>query len=96
MDVAFAQDFFEFGTQFLTTVFIDVEMLHRDAKYLVLELVDGESGIDEEHGVFLRVGMAGNHERGKGSLHGTDSGHAVSGVDIEVKEVLDETRGLFL
>ncbi len=71
-------------------------MLHRDAQHLVLELVHGEAWVDEEDGVLLDVGVTSNHEGGKAALHGADGGHAVGGVDVEVKEVLDEARGFFL
>ena len=95
MDVALAQHLFELGTQLLATVLVDVEMLHRDAEHLVLEFVDREARVDEEDGVLLRVGVTADHERGESALHGADGGHAVGRVDVEVKEVLDEARGLF-
>ena len=91
VDVAFAEHFFQFGAKFLAAIFVDVEVLHGDAEHLVLEFVDGEARVDEQDGVLFRVGMSANHERGKGALHGSNGRNAVGGVNVEVKEVLDET-----
>ncbi len=96
VDVALAQHFFKLGAQFLATVVVDVEMLHRDAQNAVLELMHWETRVDEEHGVLLDARMTGDHEGGEGTLHGTHGGHAVGGINVEVEEALDKAGGFFL
>ena len=69
VDVAFREYLLEFLAQLLATVVVDVELLHRDAQNLALELVNRESWVDKEHGVLLLINMSCDHEARKCALH---------------------------
>ena len=93
-DVALGKITLQFGTQFVTTIVVNIERLVFHAHHLQLHLLHGEARIDEEHGVFLAVGLTACQERGEGALHGTAHRHTALRRDIHADEGLHEARSL--
>ena len=89
--VAILEFLFQFSTQSITTVFIDVESLHRDAEYAALLLLHGEAGVDKKHLGLLGIVTGEGKERSKSSLHRTHSRHTAVGRHVDVEEILHET-----
>ena len=94
--VAVAQFLFEFVTEFVTTVFVDVEGFHGNAEHATLLFLHGETGVDEEHLGLLGIVAGEGEEAGETGLHGAHGGDAAVGSDIDIEEVLDKAGGLFL
>ena len=79
-----------------TAVIINIECFELHAHHLQLHLLNGETGIDEEYGVFLRVSLTTGQKRCKSSLHAAAHGNASLGGNVNTDERLHETRGFFL
>ena len=75
---------------------VHIESLILNTHHLQLLFLHGETGIDEEHSVFLRVILRAEREGSIAALHASHDGYAALSVHIQTDEGLDEARSLML
>ena len=90
-DIAFREVFFQFLTQLVAAVVVNVERFVRDLQHVVLLTVYGKARIDEQRRVLAGLGAADGQESREAALHGADGRQAGFGADRDIEEVLDET-----
>ena len=75
---------------------MDVQSDVFQPNHVALGRLHGESGVNEQHGVFFRHGMVPRGESGERALHRTCSGDAAEWVDIHADKRLHESRSSLL
>ena len=93
-DVAFRQVTLQLRAELIAAEVVHIEGLVANALHLQLHLLNGKTWVDEEHCVFLLVGLRTSEERGEGALHAAANGHTTLRCDIHTDEGLDKTRSL--
>ena len=93
-DVAFRQITLDFRTQFFTAIVVNIESFVLHALHLQLHFLDGEARVDEQHGVFLWVGLRTSQKRRESALHRTHDGNTTLGGDVDADKRLHEARSL--
>ena len=63
---------FQFRSEFLGTIFIDVERLTLDSQNLGLLALNGKSRVDEENCILFRIALRADLEEAESALHRTD------------------------
>ena len=87
---------FQFVSQFLPPIFIDIKRLVFCAHHDNLLFLHRESRINEQNGVFFRIALAADQKRGIRPLHRSCNGHASFRADINIYKRFDETGGFCL
>ena len=90
-NISLAQVTFQLVLQLVAAVVVHVEGLIFLSHYNQLLLLYGETGVDEQDGVFLGVALAAGEEGSECTLHGPCYGYAAFGCNVDVDKRLDET-----